>query len=69
MYFSGIGAVGTAYSGNGSVTTITAFSSTTMNQITIGSGPGTGSLNGTIGKLTIYSGVVTGQELKTLTLK
>lgn len=69
MYFSGIGAIGTAFSGNGNVTTITAFTSTAMDQITIGSGPGTGSLNGTIGKLAIYSGVVTGQELKTLTLK
>ena len=69
MYFSGIGAIGTAYSGNGNVTVTTAFTSTAMNQITIGSGPGSAALNGTIGKLAIYSGVVTGQELKTLTLK
>jgi len=35
--------------------------------MTIGSGPGTGALNGTVSKLAVYSGVVLGDELYTLT--
>jgi len=58
---------GTAFNGNGNVISSSGNISSTITQMTIGSGPGTGALNGTVSKLAVYSGVVLGDELYTLT--
>ena len=64
------GAIGTSFNGNNTqvVTTVSNIS-TAVTQITVGSGPGTNALNGTISKLQIYSGITTGNELTALTIQ
>jgi hypothetical protein len=66
-YFSRTGLIGRAYNNVGNVYASSGNVSQSITQIQIGAGPGTGVLNGTISKLQIFSAVVTGNELQTLT--
>ena len=61
------GAIGTGFAGNGNVVAGSGNISTAINQMSIGAGPGTSVLNGTISKIQIYSGIVSGNELYNLT--
>ena len=66
-YFSQTGLIGRAYNNVGNIYASSGNVSQSITQIQIGTGPGTGVLNGTISKLQIYPAVVTGNELQTLT--
>ena len=61
------GVIGTGFAGNGNVVAGSGNISTAINQMSIGAGPGTSVLNGTISKIQIYSGIVSGNELYNLT--
>jgi hypothetical protein len=61
------GVIGHSFLGNGNVIAGSGNISTAINQLSIGSGPGTAVLNGTISKIQVYSGLVSGNELYTLT--
>ncbi len=60
--------IGRAINGNANVYVTTGNISSSISQIEFGNGPGTNALNGTISKIMIYSDIVDGGDLRTLTV-
>jgi hypothetical protein len=61
------GTLATAASGTGTTTATAGNLSLAINAISIGSGPGSNYINGTIAKIQVWPALVTGSQLSTLT--
>jgi hypothetical protein len=61
------GTLATAANGTGTTTATAGNVSSSINAMTIGSGPGTNFINGTIAKIQVWPALVTGSQLSTLT--
>jgi predicted nucleic acid-binding Zn-ribbon protein len=61
------GTLATAANGVGTTTAVAGNVSSSINAMTIGSGPGTNFINGTIAKIQVWPALVTGSQLSTLT--
>ena len=61
------GTLATAANGIGATTAIAGNVSSSINTMSIGSGPGTAYINGTIAKIQVWPALVTGSQLSTLT--
>jgi predicted nucleic acid-binding Zn-ribbon protein len=61
------GTLATAANGTGTTTAVAGNVSSSINTMSIGSGPGTNSINGTIAKIQVWPALVTGSQLSTLT--
>ena len=61
------GTLATAANGTGTTTAVAGSVSSSINTMSIGSGPGTAYINGTIAKIQVWPALVTGSQLSTLT--
>jgi hypothetical protein len=61
------GALATAANGIGTTTAVAGNISSSINAMSIGSGPGTNHINGTIAKIQVWPALVTGSQLSSLT--
>ena len=61
------GTLATAANGTGTTTAVAGTVNSSINAMTIGSGPGTNYINGTIAKIQVWPALVTGSQLSTLT--